>query len=194
MGCRVLFLQVKIKDFQAVLCFCLSYRFGNSDHPTQLRGHHHYLSVHVRHLHKRHRQRRWDRIFNRRDPSTQKKWPESVPVSVSDNATRFFYGHNRRTEGVDKEHMPSPFITSFIKTWDGDNNNNNNPPPHVLLFVCFSSGGAYYLISRSLGPEFGGSIGLIFAFANAVAVAMYVVGFAETVVDLMKVRCARSFC
>ncbi|KAF7698709.1 solute carrier family 12 member 1 [Silurus meridionalis] len=47
-------------------------------------------------------------------------------------------------------------------------------------------GGAYYLISRSLGPEFGGSIGLIFAFANAVAVAMYVVGFAETVVDLFK--------
>ncbi|XP_036420442.1 solute carrier family 12 member 1 [Colossoma macropomum] len=49
-------------------------------------------------------------------------------------------------------------------------------------------GGAYYLISRSLGPEFGGSIGLIFAFANAVAVAMYVVGFAETVVDLLKVN------
>uniref|UniRef100_A0A4W4G7H5 Solute carrier family 12 member 1 n=1 Tax=Electrophorus electricus TaxID=8005 RepID=A0A4W4G7H5_ELEEL len=49
-------------------------------------------------------------------------------------------------------------------------------------------GGAYYLISRSLGPEFGGSIGLIFAFANAVAVAMYVVGFSETVVDLLKVN------
>uniref|UniRef100_A0A4W4G532 Solute carrier family 12 member 3 n=1 Tax=Electrophorus electricus TaxID=8005 RepID=A0A4W4G532_ELEEL len=47
---------------------------------------------------------------------------------------------------------------------------------------------AYYLISRSLGPEFGGSIGLIFAFANAVAVAMYVVGFSETVVDLLKVN------
>uniref|UniRef100_A0A8B9RCN7 Solute carrier family 12 member 2-like n=1 Tax=Astyanax mexicanus TaxID=7994 RepID=A0A8B9RCN7_ASTMX len=49
-------------------------------------------------------------------------------------------------------------------------------------------GGAYYLISRSLGPEFGGSIGLIFAFANAVAVAMYVVGFAETVVELLDVN------
>uniref|UniRef100_I3JZF4 Solute carrier family 12 member 2 n=1 Tax=Oreochromis niloticus TaxID=8128 RepID=I3JZF4_ORENI len=49
-------------------------------------------------------------------------------------------------------------------------------------------GGAYYLISRSLGPEFGGSIGLIFAFANAVAVAMYVVGFAETVVELLVVN------
>ncbi|XP_041644517.1 solute carrier family 12 member 1 [Cheilinus undulatus] len=47
-------------------------------------------------------------------------------------------------------------------------------------------GGAYYLISRSLGPEFGGSIGLIFAFANALAVAMYVVGFAETVVELLQ--------
>uniref|UniRef100_A0A8C2J691 Solute carrier family 12 member 2 n=1 Tax=Cyprinus carpio TaxID=7962 RepID=A0A8C2J691_CYPCA len=57
------------------------------------------------------------------------------------------------------------------------------------VFVCVCdrlfSGGAYYLISRSLGPEFGGSIGLIFAFANAVAVAMYVVGFAETVVELL---------
>uniref|UniRef100_A0A3Q2ZLI7 Solute carrier family 12 member 2 n=1 Tax=Kryptolebias marmoratus TaxID=37003 RepID=A0A3Q2ZLI7_KRYMA len=49
-------------------------------------------------------------------------------------------------------------------------------------------GGAYYLISRSLGPEFGGSIGLIFAFANAVAVAMYVVGFAETVVEMLNAQ------
>ncbi|XP_067829448.1 solute carrier family 12 member 1 isoform X1 [Heptranchias perlo] len=51
---------------------------------------------------------------------------------------------------------------------------------------CVRGGGAYYLISRSLGPEFGGSIGLIFSFANAVAVAMYVVGFSETVVDILK--------
>ncbi|KAF3832874.1 hypothetical protein F7725_026539 [Dissostichus mawsoni] len=51
-------------------------------------------------------------------------------------------------------------------------------------------GGAYYLISRSLGPEFGGSIGLIFAFANAVAVSMYVVGFSETVVELLKEHAA----
>uniref|UniRef100_A0AAQ4S022 Solute carrier family 12 member 3 n=1 Tax=Gasterosteus aculeatus aculeatus TaxID=481459 RepID=A0AAQ4S022_GASAC len=46
-------------------------------------------------------------------------------------------------------------------------------------------GGTYFLISRSLGPELGGSIGLIFAFANAVAVAMHTVGFAETVTELM---------
>ncbi|XP_041373186.1 LOW QUALITY PROTEIN: solute carrier family 12 member 2-like [Gigantopelta aegis] len=49
-------------------------------------------------------------------------------------------------------------------------------------------GGAYYMISRSLGPEYGGAIGLVFSVANAVAVAMYVVGFAETVRDLLKVH------
>ncbi|XP_076356125.1 solute carrier family 12 member 2-like isoform X2 [Tachypleus tridentatus] len=46
-------------------------------------------------------------------------------------------------------------------------------------------GGSYYMISRSLGPEFGGAIGLIFSLANAVAVAMYVVGFGETLRDLL---------
>lgn len=48
-------------------------------------------------------------------------------------------------------------------------------------------GGTYYMISRSLGPEFGGSIGLIFALANAVACAMYVVGFCESIQDLLEV-------
>ncbi|OXA61539.1 Bumetanide-sensitive sodium-(potassium)-chloride cotransporter, partial [Folsomia candida] len=47
-------------------------------------------------------------------------------------------------------------------------------------------GGTYFMLSRSLGPEFGGSIGFIFAVANAVAAAMYVVGFAESMVDLLK--------
>eukprot|EP00163_Fabomonas_tropica_P020036 TRINITY_DN351_c0_g3_i1.p1 TRINITY_DN351_c0_g3~~TRINITY_DN351_c0_g3_i1.p1 ORF type:complete len:854 (+),score=209.64 TRINITY_DN351_c0_g3_i1:936-3497(+) len=46
-------------------------------------------------------------------------------------------------------------------------------------------GGAYYLISRSLGPEFGGVIGILFSIASAIAVSMYIVGFAETIVSLM---------
>lgn len=33
--------------------------------------------------------------------------------------------------------------------------------------------------SRSLGPEFGGAVGLLFYFLYAVGVAMYLVGFAE---------------
>lgn len=40
-------------------------------------------------------------------------------------------------------------------------------------------GGAYYLISRSLGPEFGGVIAVFFYAAQAVAATLYVVGFVE---------------
>lgn len=40
-------------------------------------------------------------------------------------------------------------------------------------------GGAYYLISRSLGVEYGGAIGVFFYLAQAISVAMYVIGFTE---------------
>ncbi|QEG41649.1 APC family permease [Roseimaritima ulvae] len=43
-------------------------------------------------------------------------------------------------------------------------------------------GGAYFLISRSLGVEFGGAIGLVFFLAQAISVAMYVIGFSEAFV------------
>jgi amino acid transporter len=40
-------------------------------------------------------------------------------------------------------------------------------------------GGAYYLISRSLGVEFGGAIGVLFFSAQAISVSLYVIGFTE---------------
>jgi amino acid transporter len=43
-------------------------------------------------------------------------------------------------------------------------------------------GGAYFLISRSLGVEFGGSIGVVFFVAQATSVAMYIIGFTEALV------------
>lgn len=43
------------------------------------------------------------------------------------------------------------------------------------------------MLSRALGPEFGGSMGLIFSLANALGAAMHTTGFAETVRDLMRV-------
>ncbi len=42
-------------------------------------------------------------------------------------------------------------------------------------------GGAYYMISRSLGIESGGAIGVPLYFAQALSVALYTVGFAESV-------------
>ncbi|KAG5681038.1 hypothetical protein PVAND_010504 [Polypedilum vanderplanki] len=47
------------------------------------------------------------------------------------------------------------------------------------------SGGIYYIVSRSLGPEFGASVGVVFAFANAVAASMNTIGFCDSFNDLM---------
>ncbi len=44
-------------------------------------------------------------------------------------------------------------------------------------------GGAYYMISRSLGIEAGGAVGIPLFLAQGLSVALYTVGFAESVVD-----------
>ena len=43
-------------------------------------------------------------------------------------------------------------------------------------------GGAYYMISRSLGIETGGAVGIPLYFAQALSVSLYTIGFAESVV------------
>ena len=45
------------------------------------------------------------------------------------------------------------------------------------------AGGAYYMISRSLGIETGGAVGISLYFAQAVSVALYTIGFAESLVS-----------
>ncbi|CAG0912314.1 unnamed protein product [Notodromas monacha] len=47
-------------------------------------------------------------------------------------------------------------------------------------------GGIYYMISRSLGAEFGGAIGLMFWAANCIACAMHTIGFCEAVQEMMR--------
>jgi amino acid transporter len=49
------------------------------------------------------------------------------------------------------------------------------PNVYYLFIFSLDPSGAYYLISRALGPEFGGAIGILFAMANAIAVALYLV-------------------
>ena len=45
-------------------------------------------------------------------------------------------------------------------------------------------GGAYYMISRSLGAETGGSIGIPLFLAQALGISLYIVGFAESITSL----------
>lgn len=46
-------------------------------------------------------------------------------------------------------------------------------------------GGAYYLISRSLGSEIGGSIGVPLYLSQAISVAFYIIGFSEAFASLV---------
>ncbi len=46
-------------------------------------------------------------------------------------------------------------------------------------------GGDYYLISRTLGLGFGGAIGLVLFFAQAISVGFYCIGFAEAVAAML---------
>ncbi len=55
----------------------------------------------------------------------------------------------------------------------------------ITTNIRIGSGGAFSLISQSLGLEIGGAIGIPFYFSQAIAVAMYIFGFREGLQSIM---------
>eukprot|EP00750_Incisomonas_marina_P031825 INCI8319.1.p1 GENE.INCI8319.1~~INCI8319.1.p1 ORF type:complete len:1365 (+),score=193.96 INCI8319.1:715-4809(+) len=55
-------------------------------------------------------------------------------------------------------------------------------------------GGAYFLISRSVGPSLGGSIGILFTLGLTLGVALYTIGFCETMVSQLGVASTGGTC
>ncbi len=55
----------------------------------------------------------------------------------------------------------------------------------VATNMRVGGGGEYYLISRTLGIEFGGAVGLVLYLAISVSIAFYAIGFAEAVVTAL---------
>ena len=51
----------------------------------------------------------------------------------------------------------------------------------IATNIDVKGGGDYYMISRTLGVEFGGAIGIVLFLAQSVSIGFYVVGFGEAV-------------
>jgi amino acid transporter len=51
----------------------------------------------------------------------------------------------------------------------------------VATNLKVKGGGDYYLISRTLGLEFGGALGIVLYLAQSVSIAFYCIGFGEAV-------------
>jgi amino acid transporter len=54
----------------------------------------------------------------------------------------------------------------------------------IATNIDVKGGGDYYMISRTLGVEFGGAIGLVLFLAQSVSVAFYAIGFGEAVANI----------
>ena len=57
----------------------------------------------------------------------------------------------------------------------------------VATNLKVKGGGDYYLISRTLGLEFGGAIGIVLFLAQSVSIAFYCIGFGEALTGILSI-------
>jgi len=57
----------------------------------------------------------------------------------------------------------------------------------IATNIKVKGGGDYYLISRTLGPEFGGALGVVLFLAQSVSIGFYCIGFGEVLARLWPV-------
>ena len=59
--------------------------------------------------------------------------------------------------------------------------------------IRVKGGGIYYLISRTLGLEFGGAIGIVLFLAQSISIAFYCIGFGEALAVIVSAHNAEVF-
>ncbi|MBW1865605.1 MAG: amino acid permease, partial [Deltaproteobacteria bacterium] len=55
----------------------------------------------------------------------------------------------------------------------------------IATNIKVKGGGDYYLISRTLGPEFGGALGIVLFLAQSVSIGFYCIGFGEVLAQML---------
>ncbi|EPZ32706.1 Peptidyl-prolyl cis-trans isomerase, FKBP-type domain-containing protein [Rozella allomycis CSF55] len=107
--------------------------------------------------------------------------PKQVIQGMDDGLTSMCVGTSRIL------HIPSSM--AYGATGAGNDIPPNTDLTFKLLSLCaiatngaLGSGGIYFMISRSLGPSFGGSVGVLYSLANILTCALGIVGFGEILV------------
>ncbi len=113
-----------------------------------------------------------------------------------------FYGNNSFFDSL----FPQTFLTTL--SLSAIATNGVVPGKHMITHITmvithitmvitsFNSlgGGSYFMISRNLGPEFGGAVGVLFYLANTFGTSLYTLGAIEILLVRLYSTCNTHEC